>query len=147
MLRSSRNFRNKSENVCSWCMTRIISSLVILSWPSPKLLPAEELNRVPDFLTVKSRSDPPTRAIWKAMKIKTEGILAKDKLLTVKISMLRFNFWPDGVLARHSIPHFNKSRHPASAWVIQQLREAFPFDSAPGYLIFDRGANFNQEVI
>jgi transposase InsO family protein len=27
------------------------------------------------------------------------------------------------------------------------LREAFPYDSAPGYLIFDRGANFNQEVI
>jgi putative transposase len=27
------------------------------------------------------------------------------------------------------------------------LREAFPFDSAPGYLIFDRGANFNSEVI
>jgi hypothetical protein len=29
---------------------------------------------------------------------------------------------------------------------IQQLREAFPFDSVPGYLIFDRGVNFNQEV-
>ena|ERR1035441_9151202 len=43
-----------------------------------KLHPAEELNRVRDFLTVKSRSDPPTRAIWKAKKIKTEGILAKD---------------------------------------------------------------------
>jgi transposase InsO family protein len=38
-------------------------------------------------------------------------------------------------------------RHPSSAWVIQQLREAFPFDSAPSYLIFDRGAQFNEEVI
>jgi transposase InsO family protein len=27
------------------------------------------------------------------------------------------------------------------------LREAFPFDSAPGYLIFDRGAQFNSEMI
>jgi transposase InsO family protein len=43
--------------------------------------------------------------------------------------------------------HFNVTRHPTSAWVIQQLREAFPYDSAPGYLIFDRGKNFNQEVI
>jgi putative transposase len=34
-----------------------------------------------------------------------------------------------------------------SAWVIQQRREAFPYDSAPGYLIFDRGAQFNEEVI
>jgi transposase InsO family protein len=31
--------------------------------------------------------------------------------------------------------------------VIQQLREAFPFDSAPGYLIFDRAANFSEEVV
>jgi transposase InsO family protein len=48
---------------------------------------------------------------------------------------------------RRRILHFNVTRHPTSAWVIQQLREAFPYDSAPGYLIFDRGKNFNQEVI
>jgi putative transposase len=39
------------------------------------------------------------------------------------------------------------TRHPGSAWVIQQLREAFPYDSAPGYLIFDRGSSFNAEMI
>jgi transposase InsO family protein len=27
------------------------------------------------------------------------------------------------------------------------LREAFPYDSAPGYLIFDRGTQFNEEAI
>ena len=37
--------------------------------------------------------------------------------------------------------------HPTSPWGIQQLREAFPSDSAPGYLIFDRGPQFNGEVI
>ena len=31
--------------------------------------------------------------------------------------------------------------------MIQQLREVFPYDSAPGYLIFDRGSQFNHEVI
>jgi putative transposase len=30
---------------------------------------------------------------------------------------------------------------------LQQLREAFPYDSTPSYLIFDRAANFNEEVI
>jgi putative transposase len=39
------------------------------------------------------------------------------------------------------------TKHPTSAWVIQQLREAFPYDSAPGYLIFDRGSSFNAEMI
>lgn len=31
--------------------------------------------------------------------------------------------------------------------MIQQLREAFPYDSAPGCLIFDRGSSFNAEMI
>jgi transposase InsO family protein len=48
---------------------------------------------------------------------------------------------------RRQILHFNVTRYPTSAWVIQQLREAFPYDSAPRYLIFDRGANFSAEVL
>jgi hypothetical protein len=27
------------------------------------------------------------------------------------------------------------------------VREVFPYDSAPGYLAFDRGTQFNSEVI
>jgi hypothetical protein len=27
------------------------------------------------------------------------------------------------------------------------LPNAFPYDSAPGYLIFDRGASFNEEAV
>ncbi len=30
--------------------------------------------------------------------------------------------------------------NPTAAWVIQQLREAFPYDTARKYLIFDRDA-------
>ena len=48
---------------------------------------------------------------------------------------------------RRRILHFNVTRHPTSEWVSQQLREAFPYDSAPNYLIFDRGACFNEEVV
>lgn len=48
---------------------------------------------------------------------------------------------------RRRILHFNVTRHPTSAWVSQQLREAFPYDSVPGYLIHDRDCIFNSEVI
>jgi transposase InsO family protein len=48
---------------------------------------------------------------------------------------------------RRRILHCNVTKHPSSAWVIQQLREAFPYESAPDYLIFDRSAQFNSEVI
>jgi transposase InsO family protein len=48
---------------------------------------------------------------------------------------------------RRRILHFGVTKHPSSAWVSQQLRNAFPYDSASKYLIFDRGANFNDEVV
>ncbi len=47
---------------------------------------------------------------------------------------------------RRRILHFNVTKHPTSSWIIQQLREAFPLGSAPGYLIFDRDAKYRLEV-
>ncbi len=48
---------------------------------------------------------------------------------------------------RRRVLHFNVTRHPTSAWVSQQLREAFPYDTAPRYLIFDRGRHLQYEVV
>jgi putative transposase len=48
---------------------------------------------------------------------------------------------------RRRILRCSVTKNPTSAWVIQQLREAFPYDSVPEYLIFDRATNFNEEVI
>jgi transposase InsO family protein len=35
------------------------------------------------------------------------------------------------------ILHFNVTRHPTGAWVAQQLREAFPYETSHRYLIHD----------
>ncbi len=48
---------------------------------------------------------------------------------------------------RRRILHFNVTRHPTSAWIIQQLREAFPFESASRFLIFDRDSKYGLEVL
>ena len=48
---------------------------------------------------------------------------------------------------RRRIVHFNVTPNPTSAWVIQQLREAFPFDTAPRHLIFDRDKIFSPAVV
>ncbi len=48
---------------------------------------------------------------------------------------------------RRQIVHFNVTEHPTAAWVIQQLREAFPYDSAPSHFIFDRDSIFAAEVV
>ena len=42
--------------------------------------------------------------------------------------------------------HFNVTKHPTSSWIVQQLREAFPFGSAPRFVIFDRDAKYGLEV-
>lgn len=34
----------------------------------------------------------------------------------------------------------------SDTWVVQQLREAFTYDSAAGYLIFEHGFSFNAEM-
>src|SRR5215475_2195955 len=51
---------------------------------------------------------------------------------------------------RRRIVHFNVTAHPTAEWTVQQLREAFPFDQAPQYLLrdWDRifGAEFSQQV-
>ncbi len=38
---------------------------------------------------------------------------------------------------RRRILYFNVTKHPPSSWIVQQLREAFPFGSAPRFVIFD----------
>ena len=38
------------------------------------------------------------------------------------------------------------TRQPTTAWVAQQLREAFPFESAPRYMIRDRDGAYGDEV-
>src|SRR5258708_24483401 len=47
---------------------------------------------------------------------------------------------------RRRILHFNVTNHPTSLWIVQQLREAFPFGSAPRFVIFDRDAKYGLEV-
>ena len=44
---------------------------------------------------------------------------------------------------RRRVLHVAVTAHPTGAWTAQQLREAFPCDSAPRYLIHDRDSAFH----
>ena len=46
---------------------------------------------------------------------------------------------------RRRILHFNVTAHPTAEWTGQQLREAFPFDQPPRYLLRDRDAIFGDD--
>ena len=43
---------------------------------------------------------------------------------------------------RRRVVHFDVTSHPTSAWLGQQLVEAFPWETAPQYLIRDRDAAY-----
>jgi transposase InsO family protein len=43
---------------------------------------------------------------------------------------------------RRRVVHIAVTEHPTAAWTAQQLREAFPWDEAPRYLIRDRDLAF-----
>ena len=45
---------------------------------------------------------------------------------------------------RRRIVHFNVTAHPTAEWTAQQLREAFPFDQIPRYLLRDRDGIFGR---
>ncbi len=49
--------------------------------------------------------------------------------------------------ARRELMHFRVTTHPTAAWITQQLREAFPYDQAPRYLILDRDAKYGHAVL
>jgi len=58
-----------------------------------------------------------------------------------------WNFKPLYVLiildyGRRIVRHWNVTAHPTAEWLRQQLREAFPFDEVPSYLIHDRDGIF-----
>jgi transposase InsO family protein len=48
--------------------------------------------------------------------------------------------------ARRRVAHFHVTTTTTAAWVSKQLREAFPFETAPRYLIRDRDAIYGAEV-
>ena len=51
---------------------------------------------------------------------------------------------------RRRIVHFAVTDHPTAEWTAQQIREAFPWDSAPRYLLRDRdgiyGDGFSEQI-
>ena len=48
---------------------------------------------------------------------------------------------------RRRIVHFAVTAHPTAEWAAQQLREAFPWDSAPRFLLRDRDRIFGRDFV
>lgn len=47
---------------------------------------------------------------------------------------------------RRRVVYFNATEHPTAQWTAQQLVEAFPFNSAPRYVLRDRDTIYGEKV-
>ena len=132
-------FRMVAENP-TWGAPRIHGELRMLGFDVSERTVLRWMRRAP--------RSPETAKRWAAfLSNHREAIAAMDffTVPTLTFGVLHCFF----VIAhdRRRILHWEVTRHPTSAWVTQQLREAFPYDSSPKYLIFDRATNFNTEVV
>ena len=98
-----------------------------------------------------SRQGKPPSQSWRTfLENHVQQIVAIDFLIVRTLNFrLLFVFVALSHERRHAI-HFNVTAHPTAEWTAQQIAEAFPWDSAPGYLLHDRdciyGAAFRQRV-
>jgi putative transposase len=131
-------FRMIAEN-SRWGAPRIHGELLMLGFDVSERTISRWMRRAP-------RDQEPAKRWLAFLRNHREAIAAMDffTVPTITFGVLYCVY----VIAhgRRRILHINVTRHPTSAWIVQQLREAFPFESAPRYLVFDRDAKYGLEV-
>jgi transposase InsO family protein len=131
-------FRMVAENP-TWGAPRIHGELLMLGFDFSERSISRWMKRAP-------RSPEPAKRWHAFLRNHREAIAAMDffTVPTIGFNLLYCFF----VIAhdRRRILHFNVTKHPTSPRIMQQLREAFPFGSAPRFLIFDRDRKYGLEV-
>jgi len=96
-----------------------------------------------DKYRVRSRNAPsPT---WKAfLENHLNDLVSIDFLI---VPTIRFKILYVLIVLGHSrrrVLHFNVTANPTAQWTAQQIVEAFPWDSAPKYLLRDRDSIYGE---
>jgi transposase InsO family protein len=131
-------FRMVKENP-TWGAPRIHGELQMLGFDVSERTISRWMRRAP-------RNPEPAKRWHTLLRNHREAIAAMDFFTVPTITFgVFYCFFVIGH-DRRRILHFNVTRHPTSLWVIYQLREAFPYETAPRFLIFDRDAKYGAEV-
>ncbi len=95
----------------------------------------------------KRNPDHDQRQRWKTfLQNHKPGITAMDFLVVPTVRFRLLYAWFIIGHGRREILHFGVTAHPTSSWVIQQLREAFPNDTSPRFIIYDNDSIFSERV-
>jgi transposase InsO family protein len=133
--------RTMSEVNTGWGSPRIVGEL--------RKLGIDVAKSTVEKYRVRSRKPPsPT---WKSFLTNHLGGMVSIDFFVVPTVRLRVLFVLV-ILAHHRrrVVHFNVTEHPTAQWTGQQIIEAFPWDTAPKYLLRDRdgiyGLRFQERV-
>ena len=93
-------------------------------------------------------ADPEARQRWRTFLANHRELIAAMDFFTVTTVTFRVLYVFFVIRhARRTVLHYRVTAHPTTAWITQQLREAFPCDEVPRHLIFDRDAKYGDEVL
>ena len=123
----------------TWGAPRIHGELRMLGFHLSERTVSRWMKRVP-------RNPDPAKRWLTFLRNHREAVAAMD-FFTVPTLTFRVLYCFFAIShGRRRILHFNVTRHPTNPWIVQQLREAFPFEAAPRYLIFDGDAKYGLGV-
>src|SRR6202008_1686084 len=131
-------FRMVAENP-TWGAPRIHGELLMLGFDVSERTISRWMKRAP--------RDPQPAQRWRVFLANhREAIAAMDffTVPTVTFGVLYCFF-----IIRHdrrAILRFNVTRNPHAVWIVQQIREAWPYAPAHRFLLFDRDSKFGGDV-
>ena len=123
----------------SWGAPRIHGELLMLGFELSERTVSRWMRQAP-------RSSEPAQRWLAFLHNYHEDIAAMDLFTIPTITFkLLYSFF---IIShdRRRILHFNITQNPTSSWIVQQLREAFPHQSAPTFLLFDHDQKYGLEV-
>jgi hypothetical protein len=83
---------------------------------------------------------------WRSfLRNQAAGIAAIDMFVVASVSFRLLYVMVILADDRRKIVRFDVTRHPTAGWLSRQATEAFPWDTAPRYLLRDRDASYGSE--
>jgi transposase InsO family protein len=83
---------------------------------------------------------------WRSFLLnQAQGIAAIDMFVVAAASFRLLYVMIILAHDRRKIVRFDVTLHPTAGWLSRQLTEAFPWDTAPGYLLRDRDASYGSD--
>jgi len=133
--------RRMSTDSPTWGAPRILSELYLLGYSVAESTVAKYM--------VRPRK--PSSPTWRAFLNSHIGQIAAIDFFTVPTVTFRILYC--FIVLRHDrrqLVHVNVTANPTAQWTARQVRQAFPYDEAPKYLIRDRdsiyGKVFRQSI-